>query len=118
RDQGTISIPPVCRLPLRHSERSPRSEVRFCIARILCDESLLGFSLLRQSPMYLRVPHPSRLPAKGGPRLSNVTVPLLFHSFTLLLFHRFSLPLLCVLCGEILSLLFRVPGVSHLNCRR
>jgi len=26
----------------RHSERSPRSEVRFYIARFLCDESLLA----------------------------------------------------------------------------
>ena len=29
----------------RHSERSPCSEVRFLIARFLCDESLLPFSL-------------------------------------------------------------------------
>ncbi len=32
---------------LRHSERSLRSEVRFSIARLLCDESLLLFSQVR-----------------------------------------------------------------------
>ena len=29
---------------LRHAERSPRSAVRFCIARLLCDESLFSSS--------------------------------------------------------------------------
>ena len=48
RDRGTISL--LCNRPVhlasatRHSERSPRSEVRFSIARFLCDESLFAFS--------------------------------------------------------------------------
>jgi len=49
RSNGTI--PPLfARRPIpstRHSERSLRSEGRFCIARLLCDESLFHFDVTR-----------------------------------------------------------------------
>jgi len=55
-------------IPLCHSERSPRSEDLFPIARFLCDESLfdlnfaqivfLGFPGCVTPQMTLRVPHP------------------------------------------------------------
>ncbi len=67
----------------RHSERSLRSEGRFCIARLSCDESplcrlpqarslclglgsLLDFPGYATNPMNLRVPHPSRLLRRVG----------------------------------------------------
>src|SRR5208282_307807 len=50
----------------------------------------LSFPWLRRLSKYLRVPHPSRLSAKGGLLLSNATSPLFFHSFTLLLLYSYT----------------------------
>src|SRR5271157_1149230 len=54
------------------------------------------FLLTSPKPLNLRVPHPSRFPAKGGHLRSNVTTPLLSA-----LGFFFSLSPLCSLCSDL-----------------